>query len=57
MGHPGWGYPVGPAVYEPVPASPSAEQELSALKQQAEYMQGTLEEINERIKELETEKK
>jgi hypothetical protein len=56
FGYPGWGYPVGPAVYGPAPTAPTTEQELSALRQQAEYMQGTLQEINERIKELEAEK-
>jgi hypothetical protein len=55
FGYPGWGYPVGPMAYGPA-AAPSTEQELVALKQQAEYMQGTLQEINERIKELEKAK-
>jgi hypothetical protein len=58
FGYPGWGYPAyaaGPMVYGPA-AAPSTEQELSALRQQAEYMQDTLQEINERIKELEKAK-
>jgi hypothetical protein len=55
FGYPGWGYPAGPLVYGPA-AEPNTEQELSALRQQSEYMQGTLQEINERIKELEKDK-
>jgi prefoldin subunit 5 len=42
-------------VYGPASA-PSTEQELTALRQQAEYIQDTLQEINERIKELEKAK-
>lgn len=53
-GIPGWqraqyGYPAMP--YEPAP-----EQELSMLKEQAQDIQNALEEINERIKEIESEK-
>lgn len=57
IGFPGQGYGAGPVAYGPVPVAPSTEQELAELKQQSEYMQGTLQEINERIKELEAEKK
>lgn len=50
-GIPGWaraGYGVsGPAV-----PAPTAEQELDGLKQQAEFLQNSLEEINKRIEEL-----
>ena len=54
-GLPGWargryGYPV-PA------ASPTAEQELAGLKQQAKYVQNTLTDINSRIQQLEDETK
>jgi hypothetical protein len=55
-GYPAWGYGVGPVGYPAVPFEPAPEQELSALKQQAEQFQSALEDINERIKELETEK-
>jgi len=51
----GGGY-AGPTFYGQ-PVEPSAEQELAALKQQSEYMQGEMQEITERIKELETEQK
>jgi hypothetical protein len=40
----------------PVYAQPNPQQELTALKQQAEYMQESLKEINQRIGELESEK-
>jgi len=56
MGYPGQGYGAGPVAYGPAPVAPSTEQELAGLKQQSEYIQGTLEEINERIKELEKAK-
>ncbi len=40
----------------PMPVQPSPEQELAALKQQAEQMQNVIEDVNHRIKELETQK-
>lgn len=52
-GYPAWGEPAG---YPQAPFEPAPEQELAAMKQQAENMQNALEDINERIKELETEK-
>lgn len=53
-GHPAAGWPGYP--YEPYAApTPTAEQELGGLKQQAEYFQSALEEIKERMKELEAE--
>ena len=67
-GLPGWaragyGYPTwGPAVpFYPFYAGPAAptmapEQELTSLKQQAEYFQEALDEINKRIEELEKAK-
>jgi len=51
----GWpGYPYGPYA---TPAAPTltAEQELAGIKQQAEYFQNALDEIKERMKELEAE--
>jgi hypothetical protein len=56
FGFPGQGYGAGPVAYGQVPVALSTEQELAGLKQQSEYMQSTLEEINERIKELEKAK-
>jgi len=38
------------------PAAPTAEQERQALKQQSEYLQQSLNDINKRIEELEKEK-
>ena len=55
-GYSAYGYGMGPLGYPPVPFEPAPEQELAAMKQQAENMQNALEDINERIKELETEK-
>ena len=51
----GWAYP--PAAYAPYPeqaaaAEPSATQELRSLRDQAKYLQHTLDEINQRIDEL-----
>ena len=59
-GWPAWG---GPAGYQYAPYSaPSAptmtaEQELADLKQQAEYFQDALDEIKERMEQLEAESK
>ncbi|MCF7886229.1 MAG: DUF5320 domain-containing protein [Candidatus Marinimicrobia bacterium] len=47
-------YPASP-VTNPAPTYQSKEQELSDLKNQAEQLQGTLENINKRIQELENE--
>ncbi len=52
-GVPGWargGYGFGAAV----PMAPSAESELEALKQQAEFMQSSLNQINQRIQDIES---
>jgi len=52
-GVPGWaeaGYQAG------FPASPTAEQEQQVLKQQSEYLQQSINDINKRIEELEKEK-
>ena len=52
---PAYGYPA-PYAGPPVPyAGPTRQQEVDALKGQAEYFQGALEDINRRIAELETE--
>ncbi|MBN1675193.1 MAG: DUF5320 domain-containing protein [Kiritimatiellae bacterium] len=60
MGSPAWGgtpygYPMPPAPY--APPAPSREQELDALKGQAEYLEGALEDIRKRVAELESEPK
>ena len=60
----GFGYPAlgGFAEpYGPYPApsaqAPTPEQELTGLKQQAEYFQDSLDEINKRMEQLEAESK
>lgn len=57
----GWGPAAGYPAYWAPDAQPapqiSAEQELEALKAQAEQFQGTLENINKRIGELESSRK
>lgn len=63
-GMPGWaragyGYPVMPpmpAAGAPAPTI-TAEEEIEALKQQAEYFNESLAQINKRIEQLQTEKK
>lgn len=61
-GMPAWGeYTSGtygyPAAYPSgFPTGPNAEQEQQALKQQSEYLQQSLDDINKRIEELEKEK-
>ncbi len=50
-------YQVPPAGYAaPYSVTPSPQQELDALKNQAEYFEDALEGINKRIQELEAEK-
>ena len=58
-GYPAWGPAVSPyATYAgPVAPTVTAPQELDALRQQAEYFQDTLDEVNKRIDELEAESK
>jgi hypothetical protein len=60
----GWGArPMGPGVFAgPAPyaapgffAQPTSEQELAALKQQAQYLGDALEQVNARMAELEKE--
>ncbi|MGD2094331.1 MAG: DUF5320 domain-containing protein [Phycisphaerales bacterium] len=58
-GYPAWGGFMGPnAPYATPPAVTfTAEQELEGLRQQAEYFQNALEEINKRIDQLAAESK
>ena len=58
-GYPAWGEAVNPYAPYPAPAAPTVnpEQELAGLKQQAEYLQNALNEIKERMAELEQESK
>jgi len=57
-GMPAWGGPF-PGSYGMYPAAPNAtaEQELAALKQQADYFQDALEQTKQRMTELEQESK
>lgn len=59
-GLPGWirfgGYPT-PAPQADTPAAPTAEQELSALRAQAQWFRSWLDAINARIAELEKKSK
>ena len=56
-GYPGWGAATGPYAGYGVPAAApaTAEQELAGLKEQAEYFQSALEDIQKRITEMEQE--
>jgi hypothetical protein len=58
-GLPAWGGYVNLYVPSPAAVAPTVppEQELDGLKQQAEYLQNALSEINKRIKQLETKSK
>jgi hypothetical protein len=51
---PGWGGGYGPGFVPP--ATLSTEQELQMLRQQSENLQQTLNEINERISEIQNQK-
>jgi hypothetical protein len=62
-GWPAWGGYAGgayggyPAAFAGgFPAAPTSEQEQQTLKQQAEYLQQSLDDINKRIEELESQK-
>ena len=58
-GYPAWGgalYPYAPYA-APVPPAVAPEQELTSLKQQAEYFENSLDEIKKRIEQLEVEGK
>jgi len=57
-GWPAWGDAVNPYAYGGAPSAPimTAEQELTGLKQQADYFQDALDEIKKRIEELESQK-
>ena len=43
--------------YDPAPYSVSPEQEMDVLTKQSEYLEKTLADLNQRIQELESEKK
>lgn len=60
-GWPAWSGYANPYSYDAgysagAPAAPTAEQEQQALKQQAQYLQDSLDAINKRIDELQKEK-
>jgi len=57
-GLPAWGDAVNPYAYGGIPAAPglSAQQEIDALKGQAEYLEDSLDGIKKRIEELESQK-
>jgi len=55
MGWPAWGMGGRPP-YTPTATPPSREQQLEALKSQAEYVESALSELRKRIEELESEK-
>ena len=55
MGWPAWGaaaYGAVPQAAPFVPAAPTKEQELEMLKEQAEYVAKTLEDIKQRMDQL-----
>lgn len=53
-GVPGWAWNWNTAPYGGVPQAPDREQELAALRNEAEYMKNGLAEITKRIEELES---
>ena len=55
MGWPAWGMG-GMPPYPPTATPPSREQQLEALKRQAESFESVLSELRQRIEELESEK-
>jgi hypothetical protein len=57
-GVPAWGGAVNPYTYSGAPRVPglTAQQELDALKGQAEYLEDSLEGIKKRMEELESQK-
>jgi len=58
-GYPAWDVAVNPYAPYPAPAAPTVapEQELAGLKQQADYLQNALNEIKERMAEIEEQSK
>jgi len=54
MGWPAYGYPAG-GVPPVQPYQPTAEQELAALRDQVKFMEESMKETQERIRELEKE--
>jgi hypothetical protein len=57
LGYPAWGGPANPYTNPPFVPEITPEQELAGLKQQAEHVQNTLEEINKRIEKLQADSK
>ena len=55
--HPALGDPANPYIDPPFVPEITPEQELAGLKQQAEYVQNTLDEINKRIEKLQADSK
>jgi hypothetical protein len=57
-GYPAWGAAVAPYPFYPGPVAPTAtpEQELASLKEQAQYFQNALDEISNRMEQLEKAK-
>ena len=49
-----WGTPYGGAGYYPAPAAPAPQDELSALRHESEYLKSELDNINQRISELQS---
>ena len=52
LGYDAWGSPAAPSAG---PVTPAPQQELDALKQQAAYFQGALEDLQKRIAELQAD--
>jgi hypothetical protein len=55
-GYPAWGGAVA-SPYGVTPPSASSEQELAGLRQQAEFLQNSLEQVNKRVQQLEADGK
>jgi len=55
QGWPAWGVGSAPP-YAPYATPPTREQQIEALKGQAEYFEGALTELRKRIEELESQK-
>jgi hypothetical protein len=54
MGMPGWGAPWGIPPAAPLDEPATRAEEVEALKAQADYFQNAMEEIRQRIEELES---
>ena len=55
MGWPAYGMPAPVPPYPAAPYQPTAEQELAALRDQVKFMEDSVKEAQERIRELEKE--